>query len=60
MIINLHVAYNVIVCECTFRVTLFYLNIVPVFFLDDTSGAQVSFPTDQEIAAEIHSRRFRE
>ena len=53
MITNLHVAW-------TFRVTLFYLNIVPVFFLDDTSGAQASFPTDQEIAAEIHSRRFRE
>lgn len=39
---------------------LFYSNIVPVFFLDDNSGAQASFPTDQEIAAEIHSRRFRE
>lgn len=27
---------------------------------EDTSGAEVSSPTDQEIAAEIHSRRFRE
>lgn len=30
------------------------------FIADDTEDAKPLSPTDQEIAAEIHSRRFRE